>query len=187
MEQMDQRDSRRQAPVAKSSIAAFLCTFVLMMITWCVLSGMFDAFHLSLGVLSSLLVAWTSSDLLFATPESARINKNWHIWQRFPGYLAYLVVEIVKANVHVFKLCFAKDINKTIDPHLIKFKSPLKSRLAMVTLANSITLTPGTITVNVDYDGVFTIHAIDRVTAQSLLRNETNEMQQKVAKVFGEA
>ncbi len=187
MERMDQRSSSDASGPSRGSVRGFILTFVIMMITWCVLSGMFDSFHLTLGVISSLIVAWTSSDLLFATPESARLRSNIHIWLRFPGYICYLLVEIVKANWHVFKLCFAKDVSKAIDPHLIKFKSPLRSRMAMVTLANSITLTPGTITVNVDYDGVFTIHALDSTTAEALLNNETNEMQQKVAKVFGEA
>ncbi|WP_051286614.1 Na+/H+ antiporter subunit E [Megalodesulfovibrio gigas] len=168
------------------SLTGFVLTFIIMMLTWCILSGFFDSFHLSLGIISSLIVAWSSHDLLFSTPTSVRLSQTWRIWMGFPGYFLYLIIEIWKANIYVLKLCFAKDVERAIDPHLITFKTTLKSRLAMVTLANSITLTPGTITVEVDYDGVFTVHALDSGIAEGLLKAETNEMQTRIAKLFGE-
>ncbi|GAB7080076.1 Na+/H+ antiporter subunit E [Megalodesulfovibrio paquesii] len=168
------------------NVTGFVLTFILMMITWCILSGFFDSFHLTMGVISSLIVAWGSHDLLFSTPTSVRLQETWRIWLGFPAYFIYLFVEIWKANIYVLKMCFARDVEKVIDPHLITFKTTLRSRLAMVTLANSITLTPGTITVEVDYDGIFTVHAIDEAIAEGLLKTETNEMQARIAKLFGE-
>lgn len=161
----------------------FTLTFLLMMVTWCVLSGFFDSFHLTLGVISSLLVSWTSSDLLFPRTSSATVDATW--W-RFPGYAVYLIKEIVKANVYVFKMCFAKDVERVIDPCMVSFKTTLKSRIAQLTLANSITLTPGTITIDVTEDGVFTIHSIDYPIAEGLLSPETNEMERRIARLFGE-
>lgn len=185
-ERMDEHHRGANGSTA-GSLTGFALTFLIMMATWCIFSGFFDAFHLSLGVISSLIVAWTSHDLLFSTPTSVRLSQTWRIWMGFPGYFLYLIVEIWKANIYVLKLCFAKNVESSIDPHLITFKTTLKSRLAMVTLANSITLTPGTITVEVDYDGVFTVHALDAHIAEGLLRTETNEMQTRIAKLFGEA
>jgi multicomponent Na+:H+ antiporter subunit E len=69
-----------------------------------------------------------------------------------------------------------------IDPQIITFKTKLKSDIAITTLANAITLTPGTITVSADSDGVFRVHAIDRVSAEAL----PGIMLEKVAKIFGE-
>lgn len=155
-----------------------LLTFILMMLTWVVLSGKFDAFHLSLGVLSSLLVSVLSSDLLF-TESNARIDI---IWVRFLIYVPWLVLEIVKANLWVIYLALSPKMSEHVDPQVVRFKSKLKSDLALVTFANSITLTPGTITVFVDEEGVFTVHAIDYKSAAGL----PGEMEQRVAWVFGE-
>ena len=55
-----------------------------------------------------------------------------------------------------------------IDPEIIEFKSGLKSELALLTFANSITLTPGTITVFVSIYGDFKVHAIDRPSGAAL-------------------
>jgi multicomponent Na+:H+ antiporter subunit E len=69
-----------------------------------------------------------------------------------------------------------------IDPRIIKFRSKLKSELSLVTFANSITLTPGTITVYVSVDGDFKVHAIDAASGDPL----PGEMEENVAKAFGE-
>jgi multicomponent Na+:H+ antiporter subunit E len=69
-----------------------------------------------------------------------------------------------------------------IDPRIVKFRSKLKSDLALVTFANSITLTPGTITVSVSLDGDFKVHAIDKASGDPL----PGQMEQRIAKAFGE-
>ncbi|TVM26467.1 Na+/H+ antiporter subunit E, partial [Oceanidesulfovibrio marinus] len=72
---------------------------VLMRITWLVLSNMRDSFHLTLGVISSAIVAWFSSDMLFGT---APVDKNSNVaWYRFPLYIPWLLWEIVQANLWV--------------------------------------------------------------------------------------
>lgn len=69
-----------------------------------------------------------------------------------------------------------------IDPHIMRFKTKLKKDLALMTFGNSITLTPGTITVLIK-EGNFYVHAIDKKTGEDLL---TGEMEDKVAHVFME-
>jgi multicomponent Na+:H+ antiporter subunit E len=69
-----------------------------------------------------------------------------------------------------------------IDPKIIEFNSRLKSDVARTTFANSITLTPGTITVSVSVLGTFSVHCIDEKSGQDL----PGEMEARVAKVFGE-
>jgi len=69
-----------------------------------------------------------------------------------------------------------------IDPRIIKFRSRLKSDLALVTFANSITLTPGTITVYISLDGDFKVHAIDKASGEPL----PGEMEARIARAFGE-
>ena len=69
-----------------------------------------------------------------------------------------------------------------IDPKIIKFKSYLQKDLSLVTFANSITLTPGTITVYISTDGGFSVHAIDKKSAEGL----PGEMEARIARAFGE-
>lgn len=154
-----------------------LITFIMMFGLWLLLSGKFDPFHLSLGVISCAIVAFLSSDLLFPSPI---LKGKLTVFLRWLCYLPYLTIELYKANIHLVYLSLHPRMMDLIDPRIIKFKSTLDSELGLVTFANSITLTPGTITVNVSSDGDFKVHAIDKACADSL----PGEMEIKIAKVF---
>ena len=80
-------------------------------------------------------------------------------------YLAVLVVEIIKANICMFR--FLTDMQHVNEPALIKFQVPLKSSTLRVALANSITLTPGTITVELT-DEAFTVHCYDKSLGEGI-------------------
>lgn len=157
---------------------SFLITFVVMFLSWIILSGKFDPLLLGLGFFSSALVAYLSHDLLVPTIEPASVR----IFFRFVQYIPWLLYQIMKANVHMLRLAFHPKMEKLIDPKIIKFQTNLKTDMAITTLANSITLTPGTITVQVDSDGVFSVHAIDNATAEAC----PGAMLEKVAYIFGE-
>ncbi|MBW2107824.1 MAG: Na+/H+ antiporter subunit E [Deltaproteobacteria bacterium] len=145
---------------------------------WVVLSGRLDAFHLSLGLISCGIVAYLSADLLFPSRSKGLLAQ----WIRFARYIPWLVIEIIKASLHVTYLVFHPRMMDLIDPRIIKFRSKLKSDLALVTFANSITLTPGTITVYVSIDGDFKVHAIDAASGDPL----PGEMEERISKAFGE-
>lgn len=163
---------------ASFSFVSFLITFILMFMTWVVLSGNFSPLLISLGLISSLLVAWFFHDLLFPSITVGHIR----IFIKFSLYLPWLVLEIIKANFHLLYLVFHPRMNQMIDPHIVTFKTDLESDLAITTLANSITLTPGTITVTTGSDGVFRVHSIDKPSADAL----PGTMLDKVADIFGE-
>lgn len=157
---------------------SFLITFIIMFISWIVLSGKFDPLLIGLGLFSSLTVAYLFHDLLVPSFETSDAG----IFFRFIQYIPWLMYEIIKANFHMLYLVFHPNMERLLDPTIIKFKTKFKSDVAITTLANSITLTPGTITVNIDSDGVFSVHAIDRATAKAC----PGEMLKKVAHIFGE-
>ena len=163
----------------KKNIFSFLLTFLIMAAIWVLLSGKFDAFHLSLGMISCLIVAYFSVDLLFESPQIMRLPGTW---LRFIRYVPWLLYQIFLANLHVLYLTFHPRMHDLINPKIINFKSKLYSDISLVTFANSITLTPGTITVYVSGDGEFHVHAIDDQSAQGL----PGEMEARVAKAFGE-
>ena len=83
----------------------------------------------------------------------------------FVLYLINLLIEIIKANVSVCH--FVLYGTEQIEPVMVSFHTSLKSRLARVILANSITLTPGTITVSLHGDEVI-VHCLDRSLAEGM-------------------
>ncbi len=160
-------------------LAPYLLTFCVSFATWLVLSGKFDTFHLSLGVVACLIVAYCSGDMLLATTDLRSLPGQWY---RFAIYIPWLLYQIFVANIHVMRLVFHPRMLQLIDPQIIRFQTRLRSEMARFVLANSITLTPGTITVYVSVIGTFTVHAIDEECARAL----PGEMEAKVAAIFGE-
>jgi multicomponent Na+:H+ antiporter subunit E len=76
-----------------------------------------------------------------------------------------LIVEILKANIVVFRMIYSSKYE--LEPAVVHFKSNLNSRFARVLLANSITLTPGTITVALD-ENEYTVHCLDKELAEGI-------------------
>ena len=74
-----------------------------------------------------------------------------------------------------------RSLEKVLEPQMVKFKTTLKSSLARLLLAHSITLTPGTVTVNIQGDE-FMVHALTRETADGV----PGEMEDRIKRVFGE-
>jgi len=161
------------------AVVPFALTFLIMFFFWLLFSGKFDPFHISLGIGSSLIVAALSKDLLFPS----RTKPGFIIcWLRFAGYIPWLFYQIFLANLHVLYLVFHPRMMELIDPKIIYFNSKLTGDISRTTFANSITLTPGTITVNVSVLGKFAVHCIDEKSGRSL----PGEMEQRIVKVFNE-
>jgi len=158
-----------------AGILSRLATFIFLYPTWLLLSGHYDPFHLSLGLLCCSLVAFLSHDILF---ENIMDKNRVIIMIRFLRYLPWLIYQIILASLHVAYLVLSPKM--PIDPRVIQFKTKLKSDVSKVTLANSITLTPGTITMDI-VDGEFYVHAIDEKSASGLL---TSGMESRVARIY---
>ena len=157
---------------------SFGLTFTVSLVFWIILSGKMIPLMLSFGVVSSLIVAFLSHELLFPNPGAAYVRKSL----LFLAYLPWLFKEIFKANLHLLKLVFDPGMMDKIDPRIVSFQSRLRQDLSLVALATSITLTPGTISVTVDSEGHFEVHAIDRVSAEGL----PGAMEEKLLDVFEE-
>ncbi|MBI4495363.1 MAG: Na+/H+ antiporter subunit E [Deltaproteobacteria bacterium] len=155
----------------------FLAAFSLLFAFWVILSGFFDPFHLSLGVICSALISYVSHDLLFT---GTTLRQRHLIWKNFALYLPWLIYQIYLANLHVVYLVWHRRL--PIDPQIIRFKTRFEGDLVRVTLANSITLTPGTITLDIR-DGEFFVHALSGKVAEDLLGGE---MQDRVGRIYGE-
>ncbi|MEC8243903.1 MAG: Na+/H+ antiporter subunit E [Verrucomicrobiota bacterium] len=153
--------------------------FLLLMLNWVILSGKFDVFHLGLGLISSFVVTWISQDLLYHNRKKG-LNERFQEAVAFIRYLPWITWEVVKANLHVFKLAMTKKGYEEMSPRVVTFETYLKTDFAKFVLANSITLTPGTITMLIRGD-IFHVHTMSQFLEDDLL---TGAIERKVAEVF---
>jgi len=159
-------------------VISFVLTFVLMFALWIVLSGIFEPLILGLGLVSCFIVALMSHSLIFPYPKWAYIL----YVIRFPVYMPWLLMKVLQANIHLLRIIFHPRMMDLIDPHIITFRTDLREDLSITAMANSITLTPGTITISADKEGTFKVHAIDKMSAEEL----PGKMGQKLKRVFEE-
>ncbi len=155
---------------------SFLLTAIIMFAFWFLLSGQTAPILLILGVVSSLFVAYWSHDLLIGKARRIDFGKGF----RFLAYLPWLFWQIILSNVILVKLVLNPKM--PLDPVVIRFKHGLKTDFGIVLLANSITLTPGTLTIEATSEELL-VHAIDRAMAEDLL---AGDMQARVRAVEGD-
>jgi multicomponent Na+:H+ antiporter subunit E len=156
---------------------SFALTFLIMLAFWILLSGQFHFILLASGVVSSLFVAYISHDLLMGKVDTGSFTiKTYRLFK----YMPWLLRQIVVANFDLVYRTLHPGMK--IDPQVIKFKTDLKTDKGIAILANSITLTPGTVTVVANKDGEFIVHAIAKGPADSLL---SGQMQARVKDIEG--
>jgi multicomponent Na+:H+ antiporter subunit E len=154
----------------------YTLSFLILFGFWLLFSGHYDLFHIGIGVVVSLTITYTGRDL-FQFP----LTKKKYNWFKIALYPFYLLKSIIESNIGVAYLALHPRI--PVDPIFFKFPSTLKSRSAKIILANSITLTPGTITVRIDAQD-FTVHGLSKRLAQSV----TDAcLPNRVAELFGDA
>ena len=144
---------------------------------WLLLSGHYTPLLLLLGVVSTLLVVllMTRADLIDRETQPVLIKPSVLL------YWAWLGREIVKSNIDVSRRILSPSL--PISPTIFTLRATQKTELGRVTYANSITLVPGTVTVDVEED-LFTVHALTQEIAADLKRGEMNHRVCEVEKVF---
>ena len=126
-----------------------------MFVLWIIFSGGFSLQTCLIGVIVSFLISLFCAKFMHYRPLSpARFLKR--LGRGFV-YVLMLLREIVLANLAVLRVIYSR---KEPDARLVRFQSDLKTEGLQVLVANSITLTPGTITVAVR-DGIYTVHGLD--------------------------
>lgn len=145
---------------------------------WLLLSGYFDVpLLLGFGVLSCALVVFVAWRTEVIDPEERplRLRFNLHIFSYWP----WLLWQIVLSNLDVAKRIL--DPKLPISPTLITLRPTQRSDLGRVIYANSITLTPGTVTTALSGD-TLEVHALTREAADSLLEGD---MDRRVTRLEG--
>ena len=132
----------------KSGPSKTIALFAVLSLVWFVWSGHTSALILSFGAGSVALSVWMSQRLDIVDSEGQPLNMGYLL------YLPWLFKEIVIANIDVIKrICTFGPIDKQISVTWTKVPAKQKTRLGRVIFANSITLTPGTVSVELEEDG----------------------------------
>lgn len=145
---------------------------LLVVILWLGLSGLYKPVVLGLGVASCALVVYLSLRMDVVDHEGHPIHLRP---LQILGYWAWLTVQIVKSNLDVARRIL--DPRLPIDPGVVTVECSQRTEFGQVVYANSITLTPGTLSMDVSGNRI-RVHALTREAAEDLL---TGEMDRRVA------
>lgn len=146
---------------------------------WLILSGRTDAVYLFWGVVSVAFVIWLSAKLhSIPLSEKEPCGTTRIIIPRLIVYLFWLVWQIIKSGTYVAYLILHPKM--PIDPMIVRFTSKQPNVLARVILGNSITLTPGTLTLDIE-DDLFTVHALTQEVEEELV---SGDMEARVARLY---
>lgn len=143
----------------------YLFVAIMLAVFWMLLSGYFTALLLSFGVLSVVLVVW----LVFRMDRADKERRILYPTPRFFAYIAWLLVEVVKANIDLAKRIWHPDL--PIEPNWTRLDTKVSTHLEKTFYANSITLTPGTLTTDVG-DDHFMVHALSQEGMDDLRKGE---------------
>ena len=167
--------SRTTRTEMENGMARVLSLFTVLVVTWLLLSGHFNMLLITLGVLSSALVltiAW----------RMRIIDAEGHPIHLFPGavrYWLWLAWEIGKANLDVARQIV--DPKLKIDPRVVRVPTSQRTGLGRAIYANSINLTPGTVSLTVTNHDI-EVHALDAQTAEKL---QQGEMDHRITRMEG--
>lgn len=135
--------------------------FVLFFLLWLLMTGEVTVHACLWGLALSAAMTWFCWKFLDYRMSLPRPGRLWG-WAR---YLVRLLAEMLKAGFVVMRLVYTRGRN--MRPLLVWYNTPLKADRERVILANSITLTAGTITVTAE-DGRFCVHALDASLAEGI-------------------
>ena len=167
----------------KIPFISFMLTAVLMMALWFVMSGKTETKFIILGACSSILAALVCVRQL--SIKGTRTDTVYYMLTMDPlkglVYYLWLILQIIKSAIYVSRVALSG--MKDVDPSIVWFKADYDNPAARALLANSITLTPGTITIDITDDGIYSVHALTRELCDGVL---DGSMQAKVAWAYGE-
>ena len=157
----------------KSSYYSILAVKTLgLFLVWLLLSASLDLVHIGLGLLVAGGVAWLNTERPASRVPVIRLRIVW--------YFFWLIGRILRSGVHLAYLILHPAL--PINPTLIRYRTELQEDAGIVLLSNSITLTPGTITVEVNSQELV-IHAMDDNSAQDVT---SHRLERQVAGLFTE-
>ena len=147
--------------------AKSITLFIVLFGFWLLMSGYYTPLILSLGVISCLLCVYLTIKGKFLDNETLPI----YFFPRLIQYTLWLIKEILISNIATAKVI----IMKSEEPELFSVKATQKTNEGKVTYANSITLTPGTVTTQIKND-IFEVHALTKDFGDDVRSSEMDKM-----------
>ena len=141
--------------------------FIVLFGFWLLMSGYYTPLILSLGVISCILCVYLTIKGKFLDNETLPI----YFFPRLIQYTLWLIKEILKSNIQTAKVI----IMKSEEPELFSVKATQKTNEGKVTYANSITLTPGTVTTQIKND-IFEVHALTKDFGDDVRSSDMDKM-----------
>lgn len=154
-----------------------ICLFIFLFLFWIALSGFFTPLLLGLGVFSSALIVWLMVRAQVVDGEGQPI----HLLLGALWYWPWLMWQILVSGTKVSRLIVTPSL--PISPTLVRVKASQRTSVGLATYANSITLTPGTVSVDFEGDTIL-VHAITEAGAEDM---ENNAMDRLVSRFEGRA
>jgi len=150
-----------------SSTAEKLLLLVALVAAWLLWSGLYKPLLLGLGAFSCLLTIY----LVYRMGHFHRQAYALNYGVGYIGYLVWLFKEMVLSSLQVSRAVLSPSL--PIEPTVIEIRASADHPMDQAILGNSITVTPGTLTLDV-HDGVLKVHSLTRAGAESLLGGEMN-------------
>lgn len=149
--------------------------YLLFLLAWIIFNGNITLEILIFGVvIAAAMLAFMCKFMDYSLQKEINVYKK-SIW--FLAYVVLLIREIIKANLAIIPRILT--IEEEMEPVLVKFRTNLKSDFTRMLLANSITLTPGTITVSLE-GNEYTIHCLDTSLSEGLENSDFEKILMKL-------
>lgn len=163
----------------KISVLSTLLSFISLMAFWLLMSGYFDLIHIAYGVVSVIGVMMVNRSLATYAFFEDDHNESFRIRPiRALLYLFWILGQILIAGWRVAVLILRPSL--PAKPAMVTFRADLPTARAKMILGNSITLTPGTLTVDIEGDQ-FTVHSVDSFSYEGIINDD---MPKRVLKLF---
>ena len=140
---------------------------VVLAIIWLLWSGIYSPLLIGLGLVSCTLSVHLAKRVGFFDRDVFSL----HVMHRLPGYWLWLLGEIVKSSLDVARII--RHPRLPISPIVVEFESAPRGPVGQAILGNSITLTPGTLTLDI-HDGRMRVHCLTQAGSEALLAGEFN-------------
>lgn len=166
-----------------NTILNWIETFVILSALWFIMSGIFELKFIAYGLGAAAVISFICVRTLKI--GGLKSENTYFLFEfniiRMLGYFFWLVWQIILSAIYVSKVALFH--REDLDPGVVWFKADYDNPAARAMLANSITLTPGTITIEIFDDGIYSVHGLTQEVKDGLL---DGSMQNKVAWLYGE-
>jgi multicomponent Na+:H+ antiporter subunit E len=158
--------ARHMLQRGEARILSVLLLLLILSVTWLLWSGLYKPLLVGLGIFSCVLSVYLAHRMGFFRHQ-ALIG----LIPRLPGYWLWLLREIIISSLEVAKLILKPSM--PISPTVVVLTAETKTDVGQVILGNSITLSPGTVTLDL-HEGKLLIHCLTSQSATELLKGEAN-------------